>query len=144
MLNGQRLTHSQIKPVREQLLAAQGGKCAICSRPINPDPNAHDGPVLDHCHRTGAVRATLHRSCNSILGKVENAIGRFGLTGHFIEWAMGLGKYLLKHKPGVNHTGYIYPTHKSEDEKRVARNKKQRTTRARAKTAFTVTKEKPV
>lgn len=118
-INGTRLTHGQIAPVRAQLLAAQGGKCALCRKPIT----ASEIAVLDHDHKTGAVRGTLHHSCNAVLGKVENAVGRFGLTKHFVEWCAGLGAYINRHKT-TNITGYIYPTHKTEDEKRLARNAK--------------------
>lgn len=122
------MTHSQVAPVRAQLLAAQGGKCALCRTTIKPNQIA----VLDHDHKTGAVRGTLHHSCNAVLGKVENAVGRFGLTSIFAEWCAGLGAYLARHRT-TNVTGYIYPTYKTEDEKRLVRNKKARTQRAAAK-----------
>lgn len=122
------MTHSQVATIRLQLLAAQGGKCALCKTPIKADQIA----VLDHDHKTGAVRGTLHHSCNAVLGKVENAVGRFGLTKIFAEWCAGLGAYLARHRT-TNITGYIYPTHKTEDEKRIARNLKARKKRAAAK-----------
>ncbi len=89
-------------------------------------------PVLDHCHRTGAVRGTLHRSCNALLGKVENNFARFGVKdlAAFLHGAAG---YLLKHK--TNITGMIHPTHKTDDEKRVARNAAARKKWATAKKA---------
>lgn len=57
-----------------------------------------------------------------MLGKVENAYKRFGLGKHLLEFCAGLGPYLMKHQ--TNITGFIHPTHKTEEEKRIARNKK--------------------
>jgi hypothetical protein len=122
-----KLTHSQIKEVRDQMLVAQRGKCALCRLPMTPRQIV----VLDHDHATGAVRAALHHSCNALLGKVENNAGRFGVAGHLIEWCMGLGAYLQAHK--TNITGMIHPTHLTEDEKRVKKNEKARKARVTAR-----------
>lgn len=79
-------------------------------------------PVLDHCHTTGAVRGTLHRSCNALLGKVENNHARFGLSkANLPAFLHGAAKYLQIHT--TNITGMLHPTHKTDDEKRVRRNK---------------------
>lgn len=89
---------------------------------------------MDHCHTTGAVRGTLHRSCNALLGKVENNHARFGLPKDRLPaFLNGAAKYLLLHT--TNITGLIHPTHKTEDEKRLARNAKARKKRAVAKKA---------
>lgn len=78
--------------------------------------------MLDHCHTTGAVRGTLHRSCNALLGKVENNHARFGVSSvNLPAFLHGAASYLQRHK--TNITGMIHPTHKTEDEKRLARNK---------------------
>lgn len=44
----------------EQLLAAQGGACAICRKP----PKVGKPLNVDHCHATGAVRGLLCFRCN--------------------------------------------------------------------------------
>lgn len=124
-MHAPRLTHSQIAPVRTAQIAAQGGKCALCQL-----PGVSSDPVLDHCHTTGAVRGTLHRSCNALLGKVENNAPRFGVR-NLQAFGHGLAQYLQKHS--TNITGMTHPLYKTEDEKRVARNTKARKKRAETK-----------
>ena len=122
-----RLTNSQIKSVRDNQIINQRGLCELCGLPgVNKDP------VLDHCHKTGAVRATLHRSCNSLLGKVENNAARFGVKD-LSAFLHGCAKYLQKYR--TNLTGLLHPTHKSEEEKRLARNTQAVKRRAAAKKA---------
>lgn len=122
-----RLTNSQVKETRDRQIINQRGLCDLCKL-----PGVQKDPVLDHCHRTGAIRATLHRSCNSLLGKVENNSARFGVKD-LSAFLHGAASYLQKHK--TNLTGLIHPTHKSDEEKRLARNKKAVVKRAAAKKA---------
>jgi len=99
-------------------------------------PGVARDPVLDHDHATGAVRGTLHRSCNALLGKVENNHARFGVSVDSLPaFLHGAAAYLQRHK--TNITGLLHPTHKTDDEKRIARNKKAVTRRALAKKATT-------
>lgn len=120
-----RLTASQVKPVRTSLLAQQGGRCSLCGLPCSAEQ-----AVLDHNHSTGAVRGVLHRGCNSLLGKLENNAARYGVRdiGTFTN---GVAAYLRAHL--TNITGYLHPTHKSADEKRLLRNKRARAARAKNK-----------
>lgn len=74
----------------------------------------------------------LHRGCNSLLGKVENNHKRYGVPS-VAAFGSGLGAYLSLHLTNV--TGLIHPTHKTEDEKRLARNAKARKARASKKEA---------
>ena len=60
------------KEIRDRLYQKQGGCCGLCHRHIEPKD-----AVLDHDHSTGKVRAVLHRGCNSLEGKMTNAIKRF-------------------------------------------------------------------
>lgn len=126
-MNGQRLTHSQIPSIRSAQLVSQRNTCALCKL-----PGVASDPVLDHCHTTGAVRGTLHRSCNSLLGKIENNAARFGVKnmGAFLH---GCAEYLQRHS--TNITGLIHPLHKTADEKRLARNAKAVKARAAARKA---------
>lgn len=123
-----RLTAAQVKLLRVKLAAEQGGRCSICQGQLGT--KAPLDPVLDHCHQTGAVRGVLHRGCNSLLGKVENNAGRYGVRELFA-FCRGLAPYLQKHM--TNITGFLHPTYKTEDEKRLARNAKARKARAAKK-----------
>lgn len=123
-----KLTAAQVKLVRVKLAAEQGGRCCICQGQLGT--KAPLDPVLDHNHQTGAVRGVLHRGCNSLLGKVENNAGRYGVREVFA-FCRGLAPYLQKHMSNI--TGYLHPTHKTEDEKRIARNAKARKARAAKK-----------
>ena len=46
------------------MLEAQGGVCAICKR---KDPKKRLS--VDHCHKSGKIRALLCSTCNLVLGK---------------------------------------------------------------------------
>lgn len=120
-----RIKTVEVAKVRERLRLEQGCRCGLCKLPVG-DGDA----VLDHDHSTGAIRATLHRSCNALLGKVENNYRRYGVS-NLAAWAQGMPAYLQQH--AVNRTGLLHPTHKTADEKRVARNAKARKARAARK-----------
>lgn len=124
-MTGRKLKVAEVKTVRLALLGQQAYRCALCKLEC-PEGKA----VLDHCHTTGAVRAALHSSCNALLGKVENNYRRYGVS-NLAAWAAGMPAYLDQHK--VNRTGLIHPTHKTDEEKRLARNAKARKTRATRK-----------
>lgn len=117
-----KLKVSEVAKVRAELLAGQGGRCGICNlRVLDKDA------VLDHDHASGVVRATLHRGCNSLLGKVENNYARYGVP-NLSAWAHGFVKFLQKHT--TPQTEYLHPTHRTDDEKRDRRNAKARAKRA--------------
>lgn len=120
-----RLKTTQVAQCRSNMLAVQGGLCALCQLPCKADE-----AVLDHDHTTGAVRAALHRGCNSLLGKVENNHKRYGVK-HLGAFLHGAATYLQRHI--TNRTGLTHPAHKTEDEKREKRNAKARATRAASK-----------
>jgi hypothetical protein len=50
-----------------RMLAAQHGLCALCS-----DPPKRRRLAIDHCHRTGHVRAFLCQRCNNALGLLRD------------------------------------------------------------------------
>lgn len=123
-----KLKTAQIKAVREQMLKNQGGKCALTGLPLAPDK-----AVLDHCHKTGHVRGVIHRGVNSLLGKLENNMARYGVS-HTELYAMGRGLDAYLRANYFNNP--LHPTHKSEDEKRIRRNTLARKRRVEKKEAL--------
>lgn len=116
------LKTKEIAGCRTKLLQTQCSRCALCQLPCTESQ-----AVLDHDHSTGAVRGVLHRSCNALLGKVENNYRRYGLQ-NLAAFCNGLAPYLQKHVTNV--TGLIHPTHKTEEQKRERRNTLARKRRA--------------
>lgn len=49
----------------DEMLAQQGGHCAICSRTPDQVASMH----VDHCHETGRIRGILCINCNQGLGQ---------------------------------------------------------------------------
>ncbi len=110
-----------------QLKVAQGGMCGICQLPI--DLTQKGEGVVDHDHKTGEIRGVLHRSCNAAEGKIFNAAAAWGAKSTV---QAGVEQYLINligywRRP---RTGFMYPMHKSADDKREARNKVARERRA--------------
>jgi hypothetical protein len=59
------------------LFAAQGHKCPICQRGLVLfSTEKNEKPVVDHNHRTGAVRGILCHPCNLKVGWLEKNVGR--------------------------------------------------------------------
>lgn len=114
------------------MLESQGFTCAICHLPCDEEK-----AVLDHCHKGGHIRAVLHRSCNSLLGKLENNAPRYGMTKEqLIAFVNGAAEYLSTHQE--NQTGLIHPTFFTAEEKverRKARAKNQREKQKKLKAA---------
>jgi hypothetical protein len=52
----------------EARLAEQGGVCAICGRPADPNDPKHPRLVVDYCHVSGDTRGLLCFRCNLMLG----------------------------------------------------------------------------
>lgn len=129
-MSARKLTRSQLRTYALRILKEQQCLCALCGTPI--DPGVKGELVVDHDHSTGLIRGVLHRSCNAAEGKVANAAGRWGAKSmeyhNIIPWLKNLLVY-LEQEPHP----YIYPTHKTEDEQRLARNAKARRERATKK-----------
>jgi len=87
-----KLKQSEIKAYREEMLANQGGECALCSNKVCQKP------VLDHAHRDphkDKIRGVICNWCNIALGKCENARIRTGTSwGDFAKLFEGLHMYI--------------------------------------------------
>jgi hypothetical protein len=115
-----RLKLTEVATTRSTLAQQQGQVCALCRLPMRADQM-----VLDHDHNTGAIRAVLHRGCNSLLGKVENNYRRYGLTsGTLPAFLNGAAGYIQKHE--TPQLDLLHPTHKTPEEKRLIINKRAR------------------
>lgn len=75
-----KLTYGLTSQDIADLLKEQQSLCALCQLPFGTTRATK--PVIDHCHRSGKVRALLHNTCNIGLGmfhediaKLEKAIG---------------------------------------------------------------------
>lgn len=121
-----KLKQAEVKIVRDALAKKQGGKCPLCNNSL-----AKKGAVLDHCHDKGTVRSALCRNCNGMEGKVKAAAIRAATKEGMLEWLANLAEYWKHHHESPSK--YIYPNHLTEDEKRLARNKKAREKRAKNK-----------
>jgi hypothetical protein len=124
-----KLTQSQLKEFRPIMLAKQDGICSLCGQPIEDDP------VLDHCHKTGRVRATLHRHCNVIEGKITNWMRSYGKNTDIGDVLANLPDYW---NADYSRNPY-HPKHKTEAEKKI---KKLSSLAKKAKKPETVIKHK--
>lgn len=62
------------------MVAAQGGRCAICA-----DAMAENWRCVDHDHESGIVRALLCASCNAVLGLMKDNPAFLRAAADYIE-----------------------------------------------------------
>jgi hypothetical protein len=122
-----KLKYKDIKTQREQQLAAQNHACALCGEPIIDDA------VLDHDHKTGLIRRVLHRGCNSLLGKIENAMPRSRMTLDKLEVFAGRLIEYIK----TQHTACLHPTYKTKEERNESIARKRIKNRKKSKASKT-------
>ena len=118
-----RLKAKDIKKIRQDLLLVQGNKCAICGEAV-------DDAVLDHDHKTGLIRAVLHRQCNAFLGRIENNAPRHQITD-LTSYLANCSDYLLKYS--VDQTGMLHNTYKTAEEKKERTKKRAKAARDKKK-----------
>ena len=126
-----KISRSQLRAYTHGLLKTkQGGVCAVCKKPISlQSTGLKSDAVADHCHTTGLIRGILHRSCNASLGKLDNAIGRWGAKSmSYDDIIPFLENVLAYYKQPFEPV--IYPDHKTVEEKAAAT--KQKAARAAA------------
>ena len=124
-----------------QLKVHQDGLCGICRLPI--DLSLKGEGVVDHDHKTGEIRGVLHRSCNAAEGKIFNAAAAWGAKttaqSSVEQYLINLLGYWRR-----EHTGFMYPMHKSADDKREIRNKVVRERRAATKAKLALRSRKEI
>ena len=122
-----RIKVSQAVQVRTALLAKQGYRCPLCGGCMKA--NSTKRPALDHDHQTGFLRDVLCINCNGMEGKVFNLARRARGALTETQWLSNLLAYYQRHET-PQHGGILHHTHKTPEEQRLARNKKQRDRRA--------------
>ncbi len=123
-----RLKGSELKEARDAVLESQDGKCALCPLDLRRHP---EEMCLDHDHVTGMIRGVLCRNCNSMEGKVHNCSRRAKRAGTPLQWLKKVIQYWEHY--AKTPTGVYHPTHKTESEKRVRRNKRAKKRRIQQK-----------
>lgn len=71
-----------------EMLIAQRGVCAICEKPqafVHPKTGEPVNLSVDHCHRTGKVRALLCSKCNTALGALDDNVDLLHKAIEYIE-----------------------------------------------------------
>lgn len=110
-----KLKHKELADFRTNLWVEQRGICPLCNNAIFLNE-----AVLDHDHKTGHVRAVLHRGCNQAEGRVKTYAGR--VTGGD---AVQFLQSVLQYWDSDFTENPIHPTHVTDDEKRIKELKKK-------------------
>lgn len=129
-----RIKSYDLKKVRDALIEEQGGLCPLCERDLTQLKAIQR--TVDHNHvksgpGAGAVRGALCSNCNGNEGRIRRRVLSSKGSMDEIKWLSNLVAYWDKHKE--NFTGLIHYKHKTADELREIRNKKQRQRRAAKK-----------
>ena len=121
-----KLSRTAMRAFAARKVQEQGGVCPLCKTTI--DLKIKGEGVIDHDHDTGRIRGVLHRSCNAAEGKISNAAARWGAKStrysDIIPYLEAVVSY-LKAEP----SNFIYPMHKTPDEKKDERNRRAREAR---------------
>lgn len=56
----------------DEMVAIQGGRCAICNKVPTSTGHTSKRLAVDHCHATGVVRGLLCHRCNITIGMIED------------------------------------------------------------------------
>lgn len=121
-----RLAVKDVPVVRQALMKKQSYKCCICGTGLTLS-NTH----LDHDHSTGYIRGALCSNCNRLEGKLKTIAVRGRRELALWEYLRAAADYWELHS--VPRIPLLYPSHMTDDEKRVKRNAKARKKRAAVK-----------
>ena len=111
-----RLKPKDVAQYRAARLVEQGGICLLCGCELDKSE-----AVLDHDHQSGKIRGVLHRGCNAWLGKTENCI-KINKLQDRLEFLVSVRvQWYMQNTTDVYHHSY-----RTEEEKRIRRNKKAR------------------
>lgn len=116
-----KLKPKDIKPLREVILQEQNNTCAICHELVLPDE-----AVLDHCHKTGYIRAVLHRGCNAYIGHMENNLARNLITPSRLQAILNNFELYIR-----THRLIVHPTHRTPEERALRAKKRAKLARAK-------------
>lgn len=107
-----KLKYGEVQERREKFRSKNGNKCPLCGEHVKPHEAA-----LDHCHKTGHIRNTIHKDCNILLGKIENYINRYGKRFKdpevLREFLSNTASYMLQDYSA----NPFHPTHKTPEDK---------------------------
>ena len=109
-----KLKAKEIAEYRNKLLVEQNGLCALCNMPIEPGK-----AVLDHCHKTGQVRAVLHRGCNALEGIITNNAARNLITSDRLK---NICENLIEYQKTLQEV--LHSTHRTPEEKKELQRKR--------------------
>lgn len=121
-----KLKPKDIPVLREKLAKEQGNRCKLCGVDLSSVV-----ACLDHDHSKGTIRAVLCGNCNGIEGKIFNLARRAKRSSTEINFINQVKDYWVCFSD--NPRQEIHPSHKTKDEKRIARNKKARERRRKNK-----------
>lgn len=120
-----RIKTKEIPALRDAIAASQENKCWLCDIDLSKVT-----PCLDHDHETGRIRGVLCQNCNGIEGKISNLARRAKREKTRYDFVNRVLRYWNFFS--ACQRSEIHPTHKTEDEKRLRRNKKARERRKKA------------
>lgn len=115
-----RITTKELTLLREQLLAQQNNRCALCQEIIEPGK-----AVLDHHHQSGQIRAVLHRGCNSLEGIIQNNLARNLITPERLARILSNFVHYQKQLKPILHPTYRTPEEKKERAKKRAKTRRK-------------------
>jgi hypothetical protein len=73
----------------QAMFTAQNGVCAVCGQPetsLDSRTRQVKNLQVDHCHKTGIVRALLCKECNNALGLLHDDPERIRLLLNYVEF----------------------------------------------------------